>query len=500
MQSYTPDAKEPGFSTLSGAFADDSDLPFSNLLQPEDLERRADKHNFRGGRIYTPAILLWAFLSQCLGASKSCVAATARVIVLCAASGFEPPSANNGGYCKARKKIPVPFIQELSGDIARRLTDQVPNSWQFHNRPVRLVDGTTVTGPDTVANQAKYPQPKSQKKGLGFPMIRLVVVICLVCAVLLDARYTQWSGKETGETALLRQMFGTFQPGDIVLADRCHCTYPTVASLLNREADGCFRLHQRRTSIAKSGKVLGKGDFLGYWTRPTEKPKWMSAEEYLALPERIEIREVHFEVKIRGFRVEKVIVATTLTDHTRYTKEEIEELYRKRWHVELDLRYIKATLKMDRLEGQTPEMMHREIWGHFLGYNLVRRLMMQAAVMQNCTPLDLSFKSALEQVREGFTIRSLSTGTMRKRLGMAMVVAAGQNRVGKRPNRSEPRAAKWRGKGHKVLTVPRGEARAQLEQNQGAETPESDNPKNGKGNNATPGKKGKSKSGAEKSE
>jgi hypothetical protein len=468
--SYASDANKPSFATVTAAFADDADLLFADLLSEEDLQRLAEKHHahfgYKPNATYTVALTLWAFLAQCLSASKTCTAAVARVIVLVTASGGDAPSANNGAYCKARGKLPVEMLHELTTDVGQRLSSQAPPPWLWKGRHVKIVDGTTLSGPDSEANQKKYPQPRSQKKGLGFPLMRVVVLICLATATVADARFAPWSGKETGEAALFRELFAAMFPGEIALGDRYHGSFAAMATLKKQQVDSCFRMHQRRQSQAKNGKRLGKGDFLVVWSRPRfkDRPSWMTAEEYASLPETMEIREVHFKVAIPGFRVDNVIVTTTLLDSEKYSANDIEELYRSRWHVELDLRYIKTTLKMDILQGQTPEMMEREIWGHFLVYNLVRRVMMQAAAQKGCSPLQLSFSGALAQVREGYTVRSLAAGERKAALAQALVKAVGQNKVSNRPNRSEPRARKRRPKDGKLLTKPRAAARAALRQ------------------------------------
>jgi hypothetical protein len=327
-----------------------------------------------------------------------------------------------------------------------------------------MVDGTTLSGPDTAANQRKYPQPRSQKKGLGFPLMRVVVLLCLATAVLVEARFAAWSGKETGEGALFREQFAALLPGDIVLGDRYYGSFAAIATLQQRQVDSCFRLHQRRRSRAKNGKRLGQGDCLVVWSRPRlkDRPSWMTQDEWASLPETLTVREVHVQVAIPGFRVEDVIVVTTLLDSDKYSVKDIEELYRKRWHVELNLRSLKTTLKMDILDGKTPEMLEREIWGHFLVYNLVRRVLMQAAVQQGCSPLQLSFSAALEHVREGYTVRSLAAEQQSAALTQALVKAVGQHKVGNRANRSEPRAVKRRRKDSKLLTQSRDAARAEL--------------------------------------
>jgi len=458
--SYSHSQQPPDSSSLAAAFGE---LPggLFPVLEPDALRRTVQEHGAHFGELWTFSVTLWAFLSQCLFGDKSCTAAVARVIALFAGCG-EPPSANNGAFCKARAKIPVALLERLTTDVGQSLSDQAPPQWLYKGRHVKLVDGTTVSGPDTAANQEQYPQSKTQKKGLGFPLIRLVVVMCLATAVVVDAKCSPYAGKGMGEPNLLRQMFDSLHTGDILLGDRYYCSWVMIAALQQRGVDVCFRHHQRRKSIAKTGTRLGEGDYVGTWDRPKAKPEWMSEEQFAALPAEIRIREVHFRVAVPGFRVRDVIVVTTLLDHELHSREEIAGLYRQRWHVELNLRSIKTRMKMDILSGKTPAMLRREVWGHLLTYNLVRRLMMCAAVEKKCSPLELSFTGAMNQLQAGYVSRSMSKECDRESEVKALVKAVGQNRVGRRPNRYEPRGTKRRKNTHKLLTKPRNEARREL--------------------------------------
>jgi len=121
------------------------------------------------------------------------------------------------------------------------VNQQLLASWQWENRPVKLIDGTTITMPDTADNQQAYLQQKSHKTGLGFPIARMVAVICLSSGVILDAAMSAAQGKGTGEHALLRQLLDSFESGDIVLADRYYCSYFLISQLLNRGVDVVFQ-------------------------------------------------------------------------------------------------------------------------------------------------------------------------------------------------------------------------------------------------------------------
>src|SRR5262249_12174701 len=254
-------------------------------------------------------------------------------------------------------------------------------------------DGTTASGPDTPDNQAEYPQPKTQQPGLGFPLIRLVVLLGFATAALVDAAVGPWSGKEAGEMALLRQLLERILAGDVLVADRASCPYGRRAERRGGGAAGAFRMHQSRHYDFSTGERLGRDDHIVEWVRPA-RPDWMDKETYQATPKTIKVREVRFRVERKGHRTREIIVATTLLDAERFGKDDIAELYHHRWRVELDIRDIKQTLKMGILRGKTPQMLRREIWAHLLAYNLVRQVMAQAARQKGLSPRGISFAGA----------------------------------------------------------------------------------------------------------
>jgi hypothetical protein len=428
----------------------------------QDVARQTDLHFGEGADdIFTPTVTLWAFLTQVLSGSKSCVAAVTRVLVLLVALGRPPCSANSGGYCKARAKLSVLFLQRLTYAVGNLTEDQAPDEWRWYGHRTLLVDGFEITAPDTPENQAAYPQPKSQKKGLGFPMLRVVVLLAFATASLVGATWGPYQGKETGETALLRQLLAVLREGDLVVADRYYCSYGMIVLLTLQGVQVAFRLHGSRHCDFRRGRRLGSGDHVVTWTKPA-RPEWMDEACYAQLPDTLTVREVRFRVTQRGYRSEEIIVATTLCDAAKYSKAMIADLYHQRWHVELDIRTIKQTLRMDPLCCKSPAMVERELWVHFLGYNLIRKVMADAARAKGCLPRQLSFAGALQTV-EAFRWLLLFGDPERKREFYAIVlVAIGTHEVGKRPGRCEPRRLKRRKHKYPLLTEPRAQARAKL--------------------------------------
>lgn len=458
------------FALVSRSFVSQPGLPFADALPEERIEQIFSEEgiNFAGPGadedeiVYTPAVTLWAFLSQMLYAAeqRSCLAAVARVAVLWAALGKQVCASNSGAYCRARAKLTEGVLERLLREVADACERAVPEPWRWCGRRVLLGDGATISLPDTEANQASYPQPSAQKPGLGFPLMRLVVLFSLATGLLHEVAIGPYAGKETGEPALLRTLLERLHAGDVLLADRCYCGWFLIALLQEVGVDVVVRLHQFREADFRKGDRLGKGDHVVEWSRPA-KPDWMDDASYARMPARLRLREVQVQVAERGFRVQAIVVVTTLLDSKTYPAHELATLYRRRWLVELDLRILKSTLKLDVLRCKTPEMARKELRTGLLAYNLIRQTMLQAALAAKRSPRELSFTVALQIIAAAWMV-AVITEEHQELLVQLRLEHMGTHRIGHRPNRIEPRAIKRRPKPHALLTEPRHQARAKL--------------------------------------
>ncbi len=243
---------------------------------------------------------------------------------------------------------------------------------------------------DTEENQEAFPQQKCQKEGLGFPIARMLVLLSLSTGMLHGMAMGPYQGKQTGELALFRELLDQLDPDDILLVDKLFCTYFMIALLLERRVDIVVRLHQARGIDLRRAKRLGKNDYLVTWERP-DRPDWMDQETYERMPETLQLRLIRVNISEPGFRTKSLDIVTTLTNAEKYSKEDIAELYGRRWLVELDIRSIKVTLGMDELRCKSPEMVRKEAWACLLAYNLVRQKMLQSALQKGVCPRSLSF-------------------------------------------------------------------------------------------------------------
>ena len=439
----------------------DQDLCLTELLPKEQIEEAIERHQVRfRQRLYTPLITIWTFLYQVLATDQSCRAAVARLLAFLCVSGRGSGSAKTDPYCKARKRVPEDVVADLARTSGSDLQHEVPSTGLLGGRPIKIVDGTTVSMPDTPANQKAYPQEPGQKKGLGFPIMRLVGLISLSCGAVLDVAMSRYSGKRTGETALLQRLLDRLEVGDILLADAMFSNYWTIAMLLVRGVDIVSRHDGKRKLDFRKGRGLGRYDYIVDWVKP-QQPLWMSHQLYASLPDSLSIRQLKVKIHQKGFRCRHLHIVTTLLDAELYSKEELATAFRCRWHAELDLRSIKQVMQMDVLRCKSPSMVRKEIWMHLLAYNLVRTLMARAALEAGVCSRDISFKGTL-QTMLAFAAADWSCPGRRNDLYAAVLRAVPTHRVNDRPDRIEPRAVKRRPKKARLLNEPRTIAKARL--------------------------------------
>jgi hypothetical protein len=437
-------------------------LPITNLLSVADVDEAvaAEGCSFRE-RVFTPLLTIWVFLGQVLDPDHSCRQAVLRLVAWLAAHGRACCSSNTGAYCKARARLPEGVLARLTRSSARKLENHSPRDWHWHGKRVRIADGTTVSMPDTRANQRAYPQIRAQKPGVGFPLMRLVVIFSLSVGTVLEAAFNPYRGKETGETAMLRTLLGSLAPGDLLVGDRCFATYWLIALARQSGIDVLFRQHQLRKIDFRTGQRLGQDDHLITWTKP-QRPRWMTQGVYAALPETLTLRELRLRIPKGKKRTQEIVVVSTLLDAGRYAKGELEALYRLRWQAELNLRSLKTILQMDILRCKAPDRVRKEIWAHLLVYNLIRTAMAQAAQDHARQPWRLSFKGALQALNAfgGFWPAGQPLDAAAYYADFLQAIA--EHRVGNRPDRWEPRAKKRRPKNYRLLNEPRAKAKASL--------------------------------------
>jgi len=425
------------------------ELLLAPFLPPGLLSQAEEGRNSRD-RVYSVRRTFFGFLYQVLKPDTSCREIVRQIQALFALHNQGPVDENTSAYCQARKRCALDRLCRVRVAVAAA-GEKMADLW--HGWRPKVIDGTTVSAPDTQKNQRAYPQSRSQKPGCGFPLIRLVGIFSLTTGLLLD--YAK-GNKHQHELRLLWKLLEGFKRGDLAVADRGFCSYVLLALLPLRGVAALFRLHQRRPADLRKGKRLGKKDRLFTWLKPVQKPRWLPQSWWKKVPAELTVRVIRFKLSCPGYRPESVTLVTTLLDPQQYSARDLAELYVRRWKIELWFRDIKTSLGMEVLRCKTPQMLHKELEMFFIAYNLIRCLIAQAGSSNHVALDRLSFKGTVDSVRQ-FSLAIAQARSKRKQnqLLVELLEVIARDEVPDRPDRLEPRAVKRRPKAFPLLNKPR---------------------------------------------
>jgi hypothetical protein len=412
-------------------------------------------------RILDPATTVGLFIKQIANGNISC----AKVRHL----GEEPFSAQ--AYCDARMRLPLAVLTTLSRlvcDGVRRMRESDPKCQiddLFFTHRVFVVDGSTFSMPDTPELQKEFGQPGKQKKGCGFPVAHLLAMFDVNTGMLSEVVASPMRTHDLSKVALMHPLM---QAGDLLIGDTAFGSYTHFASLLAAKLQGMMPNHQQRivdfkpnrpfampgkkaahTGLPRSRwiKSLGENDQLVEWFKSVNRPKYMSKEQFAALPQSIVVREL----RRRIFRPElntwvELTIVTTLLDDQKYPADKLFELRLRRWQVEVDLRHLKTTMGLEILKCKTVEGVRKELAVFGLVYNLVRQVMLEAAIRQKTKPDRISFADVLGWLTVALPGQMMPRFIINKH----------------RPERIEPRVKKRRPKQYDLMNRPRQTLRNEL--------------------------------------
>jgi hypothetical protein len=432
---------------------------FSGWILPWRLAQQDDGPHSRH-RLWNLRLVFWTFLWQIAQTGSSCREAIRQARALCLNAGRRPPPDEDSPYCQARGALPLDRLEQIHDAVGAQARAGLTSKDLWCGREVFIADGSSLTAPDTPANQQAFPQQSVQKPGCGFPIIRLVALLSLATGMLTAWATGHWSQHEV---LLLQSLWEHLQAADVLLADRGFCNWALLAQCVQRDVDALFRVKGSVRRDFRRGQRLSRDERLVQWRKPRQRATTVGPQLWLSLPEVLELRLVRCRIAMAGFRTRQIIVVTTLLDSQKYPPQALSQLYYRRWAMELSLRNIKTTLQMDQLSCKNPQNLEREIRMHFLVHNLVRRLMLETA-RRHRVPLDrISFAGSLSSARR-FGEALLQTRSKRKRTRLIeeLFAVLAADLVPERPGRREPRAVKRRPKPyprlmkhrHRFLEIP----------------------------------------------
>ena len=427
----------------------------AGCLEPESIRSacRDAGHPWRDRRL-NPVAIIHRFLIQILHGNTSI-----EHVALLGGGRF-----TGAAYCLARSDLPRLVFQKVLANLVKTLIPITETEGRRLGHRTCLIDGSSFSMPDTLELQAHFGQPGNQAKGCGFPVAHILALFHSGTGLLLDVAAAPL---RTHDMSGIMGILPLLKAKDVLVADRGFCSFSHLALLMSRGVDAVFRLHQKQIADFTPGRAhadrrhkkgpkglptsrwirnVGVLDQVVEYVKPKERPRWMSAEDYAALPETITVRELRYRIEAPGFRTHEITLVTTLLAAEEFPTDELAELYATRWKVEGYLKSLKQTMEMDVLKCKTVEGVLKELTVYAMAYNLVRAAMCQAAARQGEEVDRISFIDALRWLRQP------EDGEETPKLVV--------NRS--RPGRHEPRVRKRRPKQYPVMKKSRDELRKTL--------------------------------------
>lgn len=439
-----------------------------DLLRPDALNQLAGEmgHDFRNTAL-TPGNTLRLFAQQIAGGNVACSAMRHL-----AGDDF-----TDSAWCQARKRLPIGLIRACHRtvvDHARREwdsdNDKDGNGGRWRGHRVYVVDGTSDSMPDTPELRQHYGVPSGCRDGLGFPTSHLLLLMDHASGLMIDCSDSPMKTSDLSQTP---PMHAHLSAGDLLLGDVAFSGWAHLALILQAKLHVVMPVHHRRIvdftpdrehARPQSGKStrhatgkprtrvverLAKDDQLVEYFKSSQKPAWMSDEDWAKLPQSIILREIRRTIQRHGFRPMVVTIVTTLLDPQKYPAQDLIELRLTRWIIETNFRHLKITLGMDVLKCKTLDGVRKERLMFLLVYNLIRIVMLRTAKAQGVDANRVSFADTLAWLRlasdasDGSRIVRLKTNPLR-------------------PGRLEPRVLKRQTKQFPYMTQPRAELKSQL--------------------------------------
>lgn len=431
----------------------DLQQPFIDEVDPGILERHSQT---RRNRHYPDHLTFWAFFSQVASNDASCAGAVARVQAWAEQRGLPVPGQSTSSYCEARASLPVEMLRAVNDSLYEQLDAHLPSKAHWRGLRPRAEDGTTAQMPDTEANRQEYPYIDGQQEGCSFPMVRLGGLIDLSHGGLCEFAA---SGMDTSELRNHRQLEDKLQAGDVFIGDRLYSGYELIERLTSKGVHFIGRAHQSRKIDFRKGRKIGPNERLVTWKKPRmlSKGSILNKAQWQEVANELTVRLIRCKGPDREGKQKTRYIVTTLLDPKAYPAEEVASLYMHRWEIEVRFRDIKTTLGMEMLRTKSPAMIEKELLMHQIVYNLMRLVMLKAAIAHGVNHRRLSFRG-VQQVIQSFVqnFRDLACRPLLRLQQRAKMWARIAERiVTERPGRNEPRRVKRRPKCTRWLQKPR---------------------------------------------
>jgi hypothetical protein len=365
------------------------------------------------------------------------------------AAGHDPGS---GSVAKARNRLPLAVWEALFAYVVRQAEalGGALSKWRGHR--LVLLDGTCVSMSAEEGLFATFGTNTSGGKKGRYPLARLVTLALANTKIVL----TYALGKYTdSEVALARTLLPKLQAGDLLIADRFFAAAHLYALYLSHRLQFLTRMHQRlNPRVLRRLCTYTPDDFVA--EQPLGRPY---RKQYPLLPGVAQVRFIRVFVPTRK-GLEEVWLATSLLSADDYPAAEIAALYARRWRIEGLLFDFKINLSADVLRSKTPEGIRKEVAARLTALNVVRLIMLEAAIQEKVDPLRISFVHALRCILAFSPALASAPFFSLPALYRIMLRQIGHHLVRARPGRQEPRMIRREKKHYPSLKTTRSEWRA----------------------------------------
>lgn len=356
----------------------------------------------------------------------------ARRLNICAEGLANEVLLAKSGLSKAR--------QCLGDEPVAWLFQQCANVWgherypqdDWHGLQVFAVDGALFRTQETEQLRAHFGSGNtSSDRQAPYPVLRLVALMNARSHVISNAAISPYW---RGEIPLAAEFIDTIPADSVTLLDKGLFSAGLLLSIHNDANNRHWLIPEKKGTVRTELARYGEGDCLVQM-----KVSPQARKKNPNLPEFWQVRAVTFEVEGK----EKTVF--TSLPATRFSAEQVATLYHERWEIELGFRDIKCSMQNNALtlRSKTVALVHQEIWGLLLAYNVVRREASQAAVAHKRAPGEVSFKFACQHIASHLVVMAgaVSPSHTPRRLE-ELRGSIGVLFITKRPRPARPRAVK----------------------------------------------------------
>jgi hypothetical protein len=312
----------------------------------------------------------------------------------------------SGGITQARQRLGPEPLELLFGTVAEPVAGLLTRGAFLRDWRLMAIDGFELDVPDTPANAAAFGYPAGGRERPAFPKVRVVTIGECGSHAKIAAQMGPVGGKDSGEQALARRMFGRLEPGWLLIADRGFYNWPDWQAAA---ATGAALLWRVKADLRLPVlDLLPDGSYLSLVARPALHDKARNkliaaarAGEHLDPAQAMRVRAIEYEIPDRDGDGELIALITTITDPALASAQELARAYCQRWEEETGNDQVKTCLRGPGavLRSKSPGMVRQEIYGYLLTHYAISALICRAATEADIDPDRVKFQRTVRIIR-----------------------------------------------------------------------------------------------------